>query len=128
MFGRRTKELEREILTLRQELASATEIATRLRQRVDVLEHTAGDQDMAVISHAEIRRPSILVGETRVSLEHAVQAPERGMSLRDYFAGQALVGMWAHPANERPCNIAAWAYEVADAMLAAREAEAPEIA
>lgn len=44
-----------------------------------------------------------------------------GMSLRDYFAAAALVGMQAHPANERPDSAARWAYEVADAMLKARE-------
>ena len=48
-----------------------------------------------------------------------------GMSLRDWFAGQAL----NHPcsqcddAAERPAKAAAWAYELADAMLAAREAK-----
>lgn len=98
IFGRRTRELEREILTLRQELASAAEIATRLRQRVDVLERAAGDRDMAVISHAEIRRPSILVGDTRVSLEHAVQALadahdmkaiDRHLTLRHHRQGEA---------------------------------------
>jgi hypothetical protein len=46
-----------------------------------------------------------------------------GMSLRDWFAGQAL----AHPYTqvEDACNHAAktahWAYELADAMLAARK-------
>lgn len=46
--------------------------------------------------------------------------PQEGMTLRDYFAGQALVSMRAHPANERPDNVAQWAYWVADAMLARR--------
>lgn len=44
-----------------------------------------------------------------------------GMTLRDYFAAAALIGMQAHPANERPLHVATWAYEVADAMLAERE-------
>lgn len=43
-----------------------------------------------------------------------------GMSLRDYFAGQAIVGMHAHPANEVPNGVAQWAYAVADAMLIER--------
>lgn len=43
------------------------------------------------------------------------------MELRDYFAGQALIGMRAHPANERPVDAAKWAYDVADAMLEARK-------
>ncbi len=38
-----------------------------------------------------------------------------GMSLRDYFAGQAMIAMVAHPVN-----IAEEAYKVADAMLEAR--------
>ena len=49
---------------------------------------------------------------------------KQGMSLRDYFAGQAL----AHPATHAntafqtpPKEAAQWAYEIADAMLAARK-------
>lgn len=38
-----------------------------------------------------------------------------GMSLRDYFAGQALISMVGHSVN-----IAEEAYKVADAMLEAR--------
>lgn len=54
-----------------------------------------------------------------------------GMSLRDYFAAQVLPGMYAHldkwvlAANSRresvEVTIALAAYEVADAMLKARE-------
>ena len=50
-----------------------------------------------------------------------------GMSLRDYFAGQALEGFLASwPVNGRPAQAETWAavaakaYEVSDAMLAAR--------
>ena len=47
-----------------------------------------------------------------------------GMTLRDYFAGQALVGLvqddgYASPAW--PGNMVADAYKIADAMLAARK-------
>ena len=45
-----------------------------------------------------------------------------GMSLRDWFAGQALAGIM--PSDGRPdgdVNKAQWAYEIADAMLKARE-------
>lgn len=38
-----------------------------------------------------------------------------GISLRDYFAGQAMITMVGHP-----INIAEEAYKVADAMLEAR--------
>ena len=46
----------------------------------------------------------------------------RGMTLRDWFAGQALAGIMC--SNGRPTGDEAkalWAYEMADAMLAARE-------
>lgn len=47
-----------------------------------------------------------------------------GMSLRDYFAGQALAGQAGHPDNDGdPEGNAKWAYRLADAMLAARESE-----
>lgn len=49
---------------------------------------------------------------------------ELGMSLRDYFAGQALAGMLANP--ELPTDaeyIAKWSYLNADAMLAERQKE-----
>ena len=53
-----------------------------------------------------------------------------GMSLRDYFAGQALVGMlanewWQNEARGLGATedvMAKWAYDQADAMLAARSA------
>lgn len=45
-----------------------------------------------------------------------------GMSLRDYFAGQALVGLLTLSANGRSnVRLADEAYVYADAMLAARE-------
>jgi hypothetical protein len=53
--------------------------------------------------------------------------PVQGMSLRDYFAGQALSGHLASYTGE-DCGIppadraAKWAYEYADAMLKARRA------
>jgi hypothetical protein len=52
-------------------------------------------------------------------------AAQEGMTLRDYFAGQALVGLVANPgpAPGPPERFAAVAYEYADAMLAARNGE-----
>ena len=48
-----------------------------------------------------------------------------GMSLRDWFAGQAMQGMVAYSgstgAGFGPGDIAARSYEIADAMLAERE-------
>lgn len=43
------------------------------------------------------------------------------LSLRDWFAGQALVLIKADCVNKRAPDIARAAYAVADAMLAARE-------
>ena len=50
----------------------------------------------------------------RVPIEH-----NQGMTLLDYFAGQALAGMLANPDNDnRDCSfIAADAYDQATAML-----------
>ena len=56
--------------------------------------------------------------------------PYQGMTLRDYFAAKAMQGMWANDTEdwrysdflEGLAFRAAAAYEMADAMLAAREA------
>jgi hypothetical protein len=45
-----------------------------------------------------------------------------GMTLRDYFAAKAMAAYWSDP--HVACDqktAAAWAYEMADAMLKARE-------
>jgi hypothetical protein len=47
-----------------------------------------------------------------------------GMTLRDWFAGQALAGLCASTDHESAPSkgiLADWAYQQADAMLAARE-------
>ena len=43
------------------------------------------------------------------------------ISLRDYFAGQALIGLLSNPATIRELNVASASYEIADAMLEARK-------
>ena len=52
-----------------------------------------------------------------------------GMSLRDWFAGQALAGIYANSADDSPAGAhgrcAKEAYEAADAMLAARSEAKP---
>jgi hypothetical protein len=45
--------------------------------------------------------------------------PVNGMSLRDWFAGQALIGLVTLGAGNSPAN----AYRVADAMLKIRKLE-----
>lgn len=48
---------------------------------------------------------------------------EPGMSLRDWFAGHVMAGALADPSFDVPAeDVASLAYEVADAMLSAREA------
>lgn len=50
-------------------------------------------------------------------------AAEPGLSIRDHFAGLAMMGSCACPDNNAPPSVVArWAYEMADAMLRAREA------
>ncbi len=44
-----------------------------------------------------------------------------GMTLRDWFAGQAVVGMRANPANELAAHVSSWAYAIADSMLKERQ-------
>jgi hypothetical protein len=51
--------------------------------------------------------------------------PQNGMTLRDWFAGKALAHipelLDAHDANKSAEMIAHWSYQIADAMLKARE-------
>ena len=51
------------------------------------------------------------------------QFAEPGMSLRDWFAGQALNGLCAAPdiKDPRPEQMARYAYNYADEMIAERE-------
>lgn len=55
-----------------------------------------------------------------------VREPEGGMSLRDYFAGEALKGYLSSPgsvgidARDNPDHAAEWSYDQADAMLKER--------
>lgn len=50
--------------------------------------------------------------------------PHEGMTLRDYFAGQALAAMPAEILTEEPDSVVAKAsYKLADAMIAEREAK-----
>lgn len=57
--------------------------------------------------------------------ERITHTTEPGISLRDYFAGQALAGFAVSESFRRTpeghASWAAWAYEVADAMLQARK-------
>lgn len=50
-----------------------------------------------------------------------------GMTLRDWFAGQALTGLVAfdrpHAEGNKPEHFGRWAYAIADAMIAERSKE-----
>lgn len=51
-----------------------------------------------------------------------VKLQSAGMSLRDWFAGQALANPLTFPSAQSDAyDIAAWAYAVADAMLEERK-------
>lgn len=66
-------------------------------------------------------------GPCRRGLSDEWEVYSPGLSLRDYFAGQALAGLLASPSREnQPAQannsiLGRWSYEIADAMLAARE-------
>lgn len=48
-------------------------------------------------------------------------SPQEGMTLRDYFAAKALPSYWSDPDVVGNLDTAAaWAYDMADAMLEAR--------
>jgi hypothetical protein len=50
------------------------------------------------------------------------EVAQQGMTLRDYFAANAMQGIIADPDLAMGCNkIAEWAYTQADAMLKARD-------
>jgi hypothetical protein len=63
-----------------------------------------------------------------VTLSGEPNSPELGMTLRDWFAGQALAGVCSaiiggYMPNDEECTEAAsGAFRIADAMLAARKA------
>jgi len=53
--------------------------------------------------------------------ENIQKARAQGMTLRDWFAGQALAGLLAHSSGEDPHKSPGMAWHLADAMLKARE-------
>jgi hypothetical protein len=55
-------------------------------------------------------------------LERQTVVREEGMTLRDYFAAKAMQGMLACPGSIRVNDDANFAYQMADAMLKARDA------
>jgi hypothetical protein len=56
-----------------------------------------------------------------VNLSYASYSASQGMSLRDWFAGQAIRARWGSGAPMTPEDAASMAYQIADAMLEARQ-------
>lgn len=52
--------------------------------------------------------------------KYPVGPKSSGMTLRDYLAGQALIGLISHRDIAGPASISRQAYEYADAMLKER--------
>lgn len=73
-----------------------------------------GDKDMSKINDGGAAFPQLRITPTGHYSESA------GMSLRDWFAGQALTGILAHGSVGNHADIASNAYRFADAMLAER--------
>ena len=69
--------------------------------------------------------PPAFPGETQWESQnppHRHREPYQGMSLRDYFAGQALAGSLADPEVDDGCEIIVkFCYAIADEMLVERE-------
>ena len=54
--------------------------------------------------------------------DHIAGGEQLGMSLRDYFAAKAMVGIISHPTNQgTPAAVADISYQIADAMLVVRK-------
>ena len=56
--------------------------------------------------------------------EQVVREQWSGMSLRDWFAGMVAAGFVQANPKQLDAQVAAWSYEIADAMLAERDKEA----
>ena len=53
-----------------------------------------------------------------------VHHAQAGMTLRDYFAAKALISWYCNKedeASQHPDSVAIWCYQLADAMMKARE-------
>lgn len=66
--------------------------------------------------------PDLFPGEAMQTGERTAQYP--GMTLLDYFAGQALAGLLAHASGASPFAAPGTAWTLAEAMLAEREKRA----
>ncbi len=98
------------------------------------MSHKTGGPAFPVSSTEEVHRIGIDaieglsdVGERdRLYIAATAQAAQ-GMTLRDYFAAKAMQGFCANPSTTDGAGgykeVASFAYQMADAMLAAREVQ-----
>lgn len=79
------------------------------------------------LRESEVENPSAFPVNTTNAANPGAYEPDPGMSLRDWFAGQAISGLLASTDNCTAGVFAAKAYFVADAMLVARCATPSQI-
>lgn len=101
-----------EILRIRDHLKQETGIDMTYVQVIDHIAHAYLDRQ-----HPEEKEMPKPITPEFFTAEHAV-----AMTIRDYFAAKAMQAYWSDP-NVAPEHdaAAAWSYEMADAMMAARE-------
>lgn len=106
----------------------ACEVATKPIYNADKVVNLHLDQAFAsyIAKHEEPPVDPLLIEAREIAAKHyerlqCFDQARSGMSLRDYFAGQALTGLLAHASGEAPESSPSMAYKLADAMLAERE-------
>jgi len=105
------------------------------RQSASEDERPVRDQDKVMLRLPDGMRDRLkafAAGNNRsMNAEIVARLETAEFGLRDRFAGQALIAVWGNPASMEVASnagiglasqTARWAYELADAMLAAREA------
>jgi hypothetical protein len=71
------------------------------------------------------KQKALLIKSEHSDIAKEYEIDQNGMTLRDYFAAKAMQSMLAHPNSKEtasPQVYAGAAYQMADAMLKAREA------
>ena len=117
--------IEENATTFRTLILEHTKRFERLEQRIEGV--GVGASGVIARDAERIEKLESRVAELEVNASRKVAALPTGMSLRDYFAGQALVGavsgMRAPEMKDLAWLAGERCYEMATAMLAAREAK-----
>ena len=108
-------------------MSTDDDLIETIKLRLDMCEQdddVFNDPDEAVFLTQVLARIRKL--ESQLARQPIETAPKDGMSLRDYFAAKAMQGLLAaqvHGFNDQPAKgpFASMAYEMADAMIAARK-------